>query len=304
VTSEQNQYNEIPQEIDIPTPPRKKLNVFDWLRFLYFKKRRLFWLVIGAIVVTGCCLLIGIVSLFNSSPDSQPEALSVEKAIAQLNATMTMQAALDEAMAVIAAQTETPSPMIVVFNCPECIESDGSILPITLWQSPDDIGYNSPQVIHGEQCILLGERVTVEGVDRSLVDCPAGKGWTRTESLVPPGSETILSNCQPASDMQRMYIEEGLAEGNYIQEAFTARSTNYADSAEVWVIAARIYGPSIETGTEPGVWAVLGSPEQPGIIMAINDIAKGYTPYPDGATTNARVTINAAGVSEVMECAK
>lgn len=211
-----------PQEIDIETPKVKKLNVFDWFRMLYFNKRRLFWLVITGVLVSGCCLVTGIFSLINPSPSSEPpaaEELTVEELVAQM---METQQAEDQPTA--------------------------ELIP--------------------------------------------------TVALLPAVGE---SSCQPASEMQRMYIEEGLEGENYIQEAYTVRSTDYA---EVWIIAAKIYGPGIEYGEGPGVWAITGSPEEPGIIMSVNEFAKGFTPFPDGAETDAMITIGAAGVREAMDCAK
>lgn len=72
----------------------------------------------------------------------------------------------------------------ITFICEECINDDGSILAISLWQhpNPDNLppgGY----VYHGDKCLLLDEATDNAGIDRVLLDCPGGKGWVRKEGI-------------------------------------------------------------------------------------------------------------------------
>ena len=87
---------------------------------------------------------------------------------------------------ILATPTITQSPEIFIFNCPECVNSDGSILPITLWETPDDIGSTGGEVTHGDRCKLLDRRTSNAGIDKVLIECPSGRGWTRAEALIKP----------------------------------------------------------------------------------------------------------------------
>ena len=198
-----------PPEIDIPTPVKKKLTVFDWFRTMYLTKRKFFWLTITGGLILLCCPFLLIASLFGGDTSQTETAPSVEDAVAQLNATITMQAALVEAQATLLAAepTETPVPEIVYFNCPECLDPDGTILPITLWQSPDDMGVNSPKVDHGDKCLVLDQQISAEGVDKSLVECSSGQGWTRTSSLVADESLIVIPVISP-TEVQTIEIPE------------------------------------------------------------------------------------------------
>lgn len=72
----------------------------------------------------------------------------------------------------------------VTFICEECVNDDGSILAISLWQNPNPD--NSPPggyVNHGDKCLLLDEATDNAGIDRVLLDCPGGKGWVRKEGI-------------------------------------------------------------------------------------------------------------------------
>ena len=198
-----------PPEIDIPTPSKKKQTIFDWFRTMYLTKQKLFWIVIAGGLVVLCCPVLLIASLFGGDSTQTETAHSIEDAVAQLNATITMQAALVEAQATLLAvePTETPIPEIVYLNCPECVDPDGTILPITLWQSPDDMGVNSPKVDHGDQCQLLDQQTSAEGIDKSLIECSYGRGWTRTNSLVSDQSLIVLPVIS-ATEVQTIEIPE------------------------------------------------------------------------------------------------
>ena len=83
----------------------------------------------------------------------------------------------------MSAPASEPAPE-VTFICEECVNDDGSIIAISLWQNPDPD--NSPPggyVSHGDKCLLLDEVTNSEGIDRVLLDCPGGKGWVRKEGI-------------------------------------------------------------------------------------------------------------------------
>ena len=52
----------------------------------------------------------------------------------------------------------------VIFICEECVDEDG-ILPITLWQTPDESGEAGNYVYHLDQCKLLDEAISTEGIE-------------------------------------------------------------------------------------------------------------------------------------------
>ena len=70
----------------------------------------------------------------------------------------------------------------VIFICEECVDEDG-ILPITLWQTPDESGEAGNYVYHLDQCKLLDEAISAEGIEKVLLECPNGTGWTRKEAI-------------------------------------------------------------------------------------------------------------------------
>ncbi len=78
---------------------------------------------------------------------------------------------------------ETTEPVkTVIFICEECVDEDG-ILPITLWQTPDESGEAGNYVHHLDQCKLLDEAISAEGIEKSLLECPNGTVWTRKEAI-------------------------------------------------------------------------------------------------------------------------
>jgi hypothetical protein len=136
-------------------------------------------------------LIFGFISSVANWIKTEPETMDLDQAVAQLQTTLTMQAALDQVMAEITISatpslpTPTRAPVMRTFFCQECVNDDGSILPITLWQTPDEIGPQAGKVIHGDRCEVIDTAVSSEGIPKTLVDCPGGRGWTRTESLIP-----------------------------------------------------------------------------------------------------------------------
>ena len=114
---------------------------------------------------------------------------------------------------------------------------------------------------------------------------------------------TQPANCQPATDQQIEFVQAGLvsvASDNYAGNCFSVRSKDYES---VYMLACLIYGPGIEEGVEPGVWAHGGEPDNPAIIMSVNGFAKEFSVFPDASKTDAQITLSAHGVSEAEACA-
>jgi ABC-type sugar transport system substrate-binding protein len=112
------------------------------------------------------------------------------------------------------------------------------------------------------------------------------------------------SRCVAASEKQFANIQDGVksvAQDNYIQTAWAVKSRSFEN---VWMVAAKIYGPGMESGTGPGVWAMGGEPDSPNMILAVDGFAKEFSPYPDAAKTKAAITTADDGVSEALACAE
>lgn len=181
-TGKKKQAQKEPEQIvyEDSRPPRKT----NWIDIFKIVLAVFAILFVFSLIITACGALL---SGFSGSPT--PDVM--DQAVQQLQSTLTMEAAIAQIQNELTPQapTDTPAPTTtpywVTFNCAECVNEDGSILPITLWETPDEMGYLRPKVIHGERCILLDRHTSSEGIGRSLIDCPAGQGWARTESLIP-----------------------------------------------------------------------------------------------------------------------
>lgn len=139
----------------------KKLNIDIDLTRRNAKMRK-FVLVILLLLISTSCI--------GQEEADTPGTLSVEEGVQQTVGTME------------ATNTATPEELLeVTFNCPECVDDDG-ILPISLWETPDEMG-SAGYVLHGEICFLLDEAVNSEGIEKVLLRCPNGFGWTRKEAI-------------------------------------------------------------------------------------------------------------------------
>jgi hypothetical protein len=112
------------------------------------------------------------------------------------------------------------------------------------------------------------------------------------------------NRCQPASAAQMANIRagvEGVQASNTVKNGFAVKSR---DLANVYMVAAKLYGPNMENGAGPGVWAISGDPSAPGLTMAVDGYAKSFTSYPDASKTQAAITLATDGVQEARACAQ
>lgn len=110
--------------------------------------------------------------------------------------------------------------------------------------------------------------------------------------------------CQPATAKQLDFINYAvgsLQASNYITGGWAVKSNDFEN---VYMVAVLIYGPSIEHGTGPAVFAVGGDPGSPHTWLSVDGFAKEFTELPDASKTDAEITISADGVKEVSQCAK
>jgi len=58
----------------------------------------------------------------------------------------------------------------------------------------------------------------------------------------------------------------------------------------------------MENGVGPGVWAISGDPDNPGLTYSVNNFAKEFSTWPDASKTDATIESSAHGVSEAIQC--
>lgn len=112
------------------------------------------------------------------------------------------------------------------------------------------------------------------------------------------------NRCVPASQQQIETIRIGIKDidtNNDIQTAWAVKSNDFEN---IWFVAAEIQGPGILPKQAVGIWAISGDPATPGTILSVDGFAKQFSIYPDGATTDAQITMNDDGVQEVVSCAQ
>lgn len=115
---------------------------------------------------------------------------------------------------------------------------------------------------------------------------------------------TVASRCVPASAQQLERVQAGvtgLDARNEVREAWAVESKDFAN---VWMVAALIYGPGAENGVGPGVWAVSGDPDKTGLTLAVDGFAKEFSDYPDASKTDAAIDGNEDGIVEAKACVK
>ncbi len=125
---------------------------------------------------------------------------------------------------------------------------------------------------------------------------------THIPTQIPTPSPTV-NRCVPASELQLAVIQDGLddiSRSNFVKAGWAVKSTDFKN---VWIVAAMIYGPGMEKGVGPGIWAISGDPDNPGIILSVDNYAKEFSIWPDASKTSADIRITADGVGDTMRCA-
>lgn len=130
---------------------------------------------------------------------------------------------------------------------------------------------------------------------------------TDTPRPAPPTATmapVVADPCIRASDGQIEAIQagvNGVAAENEVREAWAVKSKDFEN---VWMVAAYVYGPGMEQGAGPGVWAINGDPASPGMTLAVDGMAKEFSDYPDASKTKAAITLAADGVEAAKRCAE
>jgi hypothetical protein len=124
----------------------------------------------------------------------------------------------------------------------------------------------------------------------------------RTESpqaTSPP--TTVVGRCEKISSAVLSAIAEGLtvSGSGTLRNGYAVKSKDFS---KVYMVAADIQGIGMEGEGEVGVWAT-NSLDGTGLVFAVDGLAKEFTDWGHGDTTDAHITQSSDGVDEVKECA-
>ena len=165
-------------------------------------------------------------------------------------------------------------------------------------------GAVTPRALERVQVTPKAGAITAESAKGAEVK--ATKAPTATEAPRPTATmvPVVADPCIRASDGQIEAIQagvNGVAAENEVREAWAVKSKDFEN---VWMVAAYVYGPGMEQGAGPGVWAINGDPASPGMTLAVDGMAKEFSDYPDASKTKAAITLAADGVEAAKRCAE
>jgi hypothetical protein len=143
-------------------------------------------------------------------------------------------------------------------------------------------------------CVLLalagcGGTETAESDDR-----------TESPQATAPAT-TVTGRCEKVSSAVLNAIAEGLTVtgGGTLRNGYAVKSDDFS---KVYMVAADIQGTGMEGDSEVGVWAT-NSLDGAGLILAVDGLAKEFSDWGHGDTTDANITLSSDGVSEAKDCA-
>ena len=123
---------------------------------------------------------------------------------------------------------------------------------------------------------------------------------TRSPQATTPAT-TVVGRCEKVSSALLNAIAEGLtvSGGGALREGYAVKSNDFS---KVYMVAADIQGTGMEGDGEIGVWAT-NSLDGSGPIFAVDGLAKKFSNWGHGDSTDANITQSSDGVSEAKECA-
>jgi hypothetical protein len=124
----------------------------------------------------------------------------------------------------------------------------------------------------------------------------------RTESpQATAAPTTVTGRCEKVSSAVLNAIAEGLTVtgGGTLRGGYAVKSKDFS---KVYMVAADIQGTGMESTGEIGVWAT-NSLDGTGLIFAVDGLAKEFSDWGHGDTTDANITLSSDGVAEAKECA-
>lgn len=141
-------------------------------------------------------------------------------------------------------------------------------------------------------------------------DSPEPSPSPEEESDDPPGDAVEDSGpgaeCIPVSKSLLSAIETGLTVdgGSLRSKAFAVRSSDFE---KVWMVAAELDAPGLQSLGDVAVWATNGDPRKPGgtgLIIRANGIAEEFSDWGEAAQPGSSADFSAAdqGVAEATRC--
>jgi hypothetical protein len=144
--------------------------------------------------------------------------------------------------------------------------------------------------------VVIGGIIFIMNMATSSISYDSGSSSALTSST--------SSRCVPATSAQMANIRAGVQGDSPKNDVKTGYAVKSHDFANVWMVAAKIYGPSIENGAGPGVWAISGDPNAPGLTYAVDGYAKSFSDWGDASKTDAAITSFSDGVQEAKACVR
>ena len=127
------------------------------------------------------------------------------------------------------------------------------------------------------------------------------------------GSSTPLEDIQDAPQPTSIACEElgpalteALATSLTVQGGGTIRSARAARSdahERAYYVTAEIDGPGLESTGDVGLWAT-NSLTDPGLIFSVNSMAREFSSWGDGRSTQAAFSASDAGAVAALSCAR
>lgn len=113
----------------------------------------------------------------------------------------------------------------------------------------------------------------------------------------------LLAECsQPPQEFVDV-IAEGLSKvegGGSLRNAQAVKSESHSNA---WFISADIQGPGLEGPNDIATWIKSGDLEEhSGILLSVDAVAKEFSGWPDGSTTDAETSLADGGAQESRTC--
>ena len=138
--------------------------------------------------------------------------------------------------------------------------------------------------------------------DQPLAAVQKNTSTPAAESPTATREEPSLSGrCEDASTIASEGIAFGLtvSGGGTLRDAQAVKSDDFEN---VYFIAAEIDGPGMEGNGDIGLWASNSLEPGGGLIFAVNGLAKEFSDWGHGDTTDAQITMFDEGADEAKEC--
>lgn len=116
-------------------------------------------------------------------------------------------------------------------------------------------------------------------------------------------SQPATSRCIKVPQAKLENIASGLtiSGGGSLREGWAVKS---GDFNSLYFIAAEIDGPGLKGNGDIGLWASNRLESGQGLILSVDSIAKEFSVWPHGDTTDSNITQSDDGAAEAKRCAR